>query len=227
MNTLQTNNWNYEESVNKIKPIVLKWKTLTLEIIKEIWIAKGKLINQGFRSDLTSSNNGRSWETYCKDIGISKQTGYNWLERYYPEENRLLTFSELKQKKQIEHEKNKQTNNDSRKVNMQNVHERIKDIKKDKEWQELKAEAFQDIKQETNYSDMESLLNNEFLKEKEKEQFRNKINEGNKYQSTFFDIIDKYLLELKTDSERLEAINNIIKYCKKIAIKYQQKSINT
>jgi uncharacterized protein (UPF0335 family) len=55
--------------------------------------------------------------------------------------------------------------------------------------------------------------------------FREKINAGNDYQDTFFDMIDEYILSLKTDNEKLEACNNIIKYCRKLAGEFQRKSI--
>lgn len=44
--------WNYEESVNRVKQQIYKWKNLTEEIAKELWIAREILSAQGRRTDL-------------------------------------------------------------------------------------------------------------------------------------------------------------------------------
>ena len=52
--------WNYDTSVKKTKQIIYKWKNLTEELAKELWIAREKLSAQGKRTDLTSGKNSRS-----------------------------------------------------------------------------------------------------------------------------------------------------------------------
>lgn len=78
--------WDYEESVEKVKGFIYKWKNLTIEIAQELFIAREKLRSQGQRSDLTSGKNTRSWTIYCKDIGSSRRVVNNWLNRFFPPE---------------------------------------------------------------------------------------------------------------------------------------------
>ena len=44
--------WNYNASVKKTKRIVYKWKNLTEELAKELWIAREILRSQGRRTDV-------------------------------------------------------------------------------------------------------------------------------------------------------------------------------
>lgn len=39
-----------------------------------------------------------TWEGYCNDIGLSKRTANSWLALYVPDEDRLLTPEEMKQR---------------------------------------------------------------------------------------------------------------------------------
>jgi len=75
--------WNYDESVNKLKPVIYKWKNLSQEMIEELWIAREKLSSQGIRTDLTSAQKCRSWAQYCDDIGVAKWTANRWLKTWY------------------------------------------------------------------------------------------------------------------------------------------------
>ncbi len=81
--------WNYEESVKRIKPKIFKLKNLTLEVYQELWTARDELSRQGARTDLVA-NATKSWGDYCEDIGINRSTAHRWLERYDPENMRLL-----------------------------------------------------------------------------------------------------------------------------------------
>lgn len=45
-------NWDYQESVNKVKQQLYKWKNLTLEMAQELWIAREILSVQERRTDL-------------------------------------------------------------------------------------------------------------------------------------------------------------------------------
>lgn len=90
MNDLKLKDWNYKESVERIKPKVYKLKTLTLEVYHELYTARAALSNQGSRTDLTSGQMSRSWESYCDEIGIAKRTANRWLERYDSENRKLI-----------------------------------------------------------------------------------------------------------------------------------------
>lgn len=71
--------WNYEESVKKVKRFVYKAKNLTREILKELWIAREILSTPGKRTDLTPEQKFRGWSQYCQDIGSSIQVVNRWL----------------------------------------------------------------------------------------------------------------------------------------------------
>lgn len=90
MNKIQTQfvkpdlpeNWDYDESVKRIKPNIYKWNRLTAEILTELWIARGKLKEQRGRGPLPKFREKlpETWEGYCKDIGISKRIANIWLK---------------------------------------------------------------------------------------------------------------------------------------------------
>lgn len=74
--------WDYDASVKRVRGYFYKWKNLSEDIIKELTVARKKLSSQGKRTDLTSAGNGRSWTSYCVDIGSSKSTVNEWLLRW-------------------------------------------------------------------------------------------------------------------------------------------------
>ncbi len=102
--------WNYEKSVENTKALVSTFKKVSLDLVKELYSAREALSAQGFRTDkiciLDSQNadfvsNGtrlHSFEDYLNDIGLAKRTAYNWLALYVPEEERLLTTDEMKER---------------------------------------------------------------------------------------------------------------------------------
>jgi len=75
--------WDYNQSVKKIRTFVYKWKNLTIEIANELWIAREILSSQGARTDLTSGVSARSWSQYCKEIGTSRRRVNEWLCRWF------------------------------------------------------------------------------------------------------------------------------------------------
>jgi len=71
-------NWDYEASVARVKPLIYKWKNLTMEIVNELWIAREKLSTPAWnkKSDGTKVP---SWAEYCEEIGLIKQVANRWL----------------------------------------------------------------------------------------------------------------------------------------------------
>lgn len=71
--------WNYEESAARVKQVIYKWKNLTLELATELYIAREVLTSQrigrGFQ--------GKTWNSYCEEIGIDKSTADRWLQRWF------------------------------------------------------------------------------------------------------------------------------------------------
>ena len=71
--------WNYEESIKRLQPLVYKWKNLTIEVAQELYVAREKLSREG-RPQITGTNVPvLSWDGYCQSVGIEKRTANRWL----------------------------------------------------------------------------------------------------------------------------------------------------
>lgn len=44
--------WDYDQSVKKVRQVIYKWKNLTEELANELWVAREKLRAQGRRTDV-------------------------------------------------------------------------------------------------------------------------------------------------------------------------------
>jgi len=79
-------NWDCTESVKKIKAVVYKWKNLTEEILRELWIAREVLSldakSQPRTTDGTFVPTDKTWQNYCDDIEIDKRTANRWLNAF-------------------------------------------------------------------------------------------------------------------------------------------------
>jgi len=79
-------NWNYEESVKKVKSFIYKWKNLTTEILIELWIAREKLsVEPETRKRETSGTFvpvDKTWSDYCFEIGSERRIVNRWIQRY-------------------------------------------------------------------------------------------------------------------------------------------------
>lgn len=78
--------WNYDESVTKVKSNFYKWKNLTQEIFKELWIAREVLSKS--KSEAAEIMHGTlvpwmTWTQYCEDIGSSRQVVNRWLKQAF------------------------------------------------------------------------------------------------------------------------------------------------
>lgn len=111
--------WSYEKSVETSRVLVKAFRKVGLELVRELHAAREALSNQGFRADLKAKNRIpgasnadfvsfdtrlHSFEGYLKDIGLSKMTAWRWLALYVPEEDRLLTPEEMKQRLEARYE---------------------------------------------------------------------------------------------------------------------------
>ncbi len=72
-------NWSYEKSIKKVKPLVYKWKNITIAILTELAIARKALSSPGLRTDLDANASRLTWSGYCKEIGIYHTTANRWL----------------------------------------------------------------------------------------------------------------------------------------------------
>lgn len=120
INQTEIDNWDYDRSVKETAQKVAQYRRLSLEIVREVFIAnewfrldKERNLIPGYihRKESFDVPNGTSKEfesqkpeisfsTYLDEIGLPRRTAYNWLERFVPEENRLLSPEELKAAKQ-------------------------------------------------------------------------------------------------------------------------------
>jgi len=78
--------WNYNESIEKVKTDIYKWKNLTKEIFTELWIAREILSKS--KSEAAKIMHGTlvpwmTWTQYCEDIGSSRQVVNRWLKQAF------------------------------------------------------------------------------------------------------------------------------------------------
>ena len=92
--------WNYDLSVQKMRQLVVKWKSLSIEILRELYLARMNLSSQGNRSDITGDKVG--WSQYLLDIGIARKTAHRWLTKYDFDRHELITDEEINLPKEIE-----------------------------------------------------------------------------------------------------------------------------
>jgi len=82
--------WDYDESVKKIKGFIYKWINLTKKILDELYVAHDKLaIHGGDRKSKEYQEQKfaldfKTWKQYCQDIGSSRQSVNGWLLRAFP-----------------------------------------------------------------------------------------------------------------------------------------------
>lgn len=72
--------WNYDDSVAKLKAVIYKWKNFTKSMAGELWVAREKLSSQGLRN---KSSDVKTWSDYCVEIGTSRQVVNRWLALWF------------------------------------------------------------------------------------------------------------------------------------------------
>lgn len=102
MNNITT--WDYQQSIEKVRPMVINWRNLTVELVEELYTAREKLSASGRSWMSLDVPNGtpKTWNNYLVEIGLPRTTVHRWLERYEPEERRILEPEEVEERKQIE-----------------------------------------------------------------------------------------------------------------------------
>ncbi len=98
--------WDYDSSVQKLKAMRYKWEHLSIGMMRELEMAHENLSKPGTRTDLTSSKNRQGWGQYCEDVGISRQTAHNWLERWTQIKTQYLQLEDDVQIKDVKVEEN-------------------------------------------------------------------------------------------------------------------------
>lgn len=100
MTELQT--WDYAASVERVRPMVVSWRTLTVDLVDELYRAREALDGRGRTAHGKVNVPNGTFTDYLNEVGLAKSTVHRWLERYVPEERKLLTPEEAEEKKQIE-----------------------------------------------------------------------------------------------------------------------------
>lgn len=93
--------FNPDRSAKILKLKVEAHSRITEEIVFELHMAREYFSGKG-RNQYSSVPDGTkltSFESYLEEVGLARRTAYNWLERFIPEENKLLTYEEFSQKK--------------------------------------------------------------------------------------------------------------------------------
>jgi hypothetical protein len=81
--------WDYDASVGRVRPMVLRWGQLTVEMLGELWTAREALSSTGAAGHVANLGGTdvppKTWADYCADVGLEKRTANRWLGKYDPE----------------------------------------------------------------------------------------------------------------------------------------------
>ena len=74
--------WNYDEAVARARPMVTAWSKATMELFRELYIAREALSRRGGSRD----PNTPTWTGFCADIGYTRQAINAKLKYFVPAE---------------------------------------------------------------------------------------------------------------------------------------------
>ena len=80
-----SSNWNYQDSIKKVQGLYISWKTVSEEMLDELWLAKQAITKGGKRKSGLTKNGEQSWSAYVKECfgdGLSKRSVDGYLNRY-------------------------------------------------------------------------------------------------------------------------------------------------
>jgi hypothetical protein len=247
VNSLESFNPDASAALMKIR--IKNHSRLTQDIVSELHKAREFYSASGSRSDLVPDGTRlTTFEAYLFDIGLARRTAYNWLERYIPEENKLLTYEEFTQKKREEEmarlsreERDRLLVSEYRKTGNRpegwtpKLEERVKrDDEAFAKQKERMAKAFKEkepadkkykLHNDDGLSDaLKMAADNLLAQSSNRRMWKEKIrlSDGGK-EDAFMDAIIDYLETLPDDNRRIEACNNIIKICRNISVELQKK----
>ena len=239
-----------EVSANKLKVKLQNVNRMTVEIAEELYKARNFYSKSGFRSDLTTDvARLNTFGDYLDYIGLQRRTSERWLERYVPEQNKLLTYEELQKKKQTEAyqklstEQKKRTLIDEykrtgkkpigwdRSLDYLLQKEQEEEAKREQRVKELKENMRKEQEEKErrrNQDDLfshtaQKIIDDTIKSIQERQQWKDKIKLSNNGQDDpFMDALMDYLETLADDNRRIEACNNIIKICRNISVELQK-----
>lgn len=71
--------WDYDQSVKTVKSHIYKWRNLTAELARELYVAR-EMLSSRYRRDGTFVP---SWSQYCQEIGSQKRVVNRWLKQWF------------------------------------------------------------------------------------------------------------------------------------------------
>lgn len=241
-----------DKSANEIKFKLSSLNRMTVEVVTEIHKARVFYSVSGFRSDLVPNGTRlKTFEAYLESAGLAKRTAYNWLERYIPEEQKLLTYEEFIAKKESARIERLSKNDRDRALIAEYRKTKVKptgwtaeldkrfNIKEDEENSKKQQERIDKYKEEqnknsakNNFTNTEKIFStdilnqaaNMFIAQTEKRTaWKEKIRlSADGKDDAFMDAIIDYMETLENDTRRIEACNNIIKICRNISVELQK-----
>ena len=81
-----TNTWNYQESVKTVRGLYFTWKSITEEMLEELWLAKQAITNGGRRKSGMPKTGEQSWSAYIKECfgdSLSKRSADSYVKYYF------------------------------------------------------------------------------------------------------------------------------------------------
>lgn len=188
--------WEYSASVEKVKALITSFKNVSSDMLHELWVAREKLsIPASEAAKKRDAIAPRSWSQYCEEVGVGRSTANRWLSQY-----------DHVEKKKIQ----KPTPSPEDIRRKQEAIDRMAEIEKEDEQEKSKPDI-----------DVEDLLNEARQEIKTSEEVQGLQLDGparNLAQGGFFKAIDRYVYAFPTESEQLEAVQNLIKKLKAMAI---------
>ena len=103
---LEKSDWDYDKSVKKVRQLVVNWKNISIEIMRELYIARQKLSASGRRTDVAPPSNWQevTWSQYLNDVGLNYSNVTRWLKKYDFEKDELVTFETTNLPQEVEGE---------------------------------------------------------------------------------------------------------------------------
>lgn len=88
--------WDFQDSVDRVKPNIWKWGMLSIENMAQVWLAHEALaLHGGDRKSekFNAPNDALNFDGYCTAIGIHRNTGLRWYKRCrYDKKTKTLTI---------------------------------------------------------------------------------------------------------------------------------------
>jgi hypothetical protein len=247
MNDIQT--WDYAASVERVRPMVVSWRSLTVELVDELYRAREALDGRGRTAHGKVEVPNGSFTDYLNEVGLAYRTVHRWLERYVPEERKLLTPEESEQRKAIENRKKQDHktavekrvkvalstgdrpedwDDESERVyqaelqRKERTRQAIKEQKeREREWR--KADEERKASRQARSEQLDDLLGEATAQIEKRQAFKGRIRLSQSgANDLFIDALMDYLEELPDDNRRIESCQNIIKVCRNIAAELQR-----